>query len=185
MAADSENPAAKRRNLILIGFMGTGKSSVGKKVAASLGFRFVDTDEIIVRMAGKSIPEIFEAEGESRFRELETEALRACVDADDLVIATGGGIVTREENRKLLRGAGHVVWLKADPKTIFDRVSRNEERPLVQTEDPLATICDLLEQRETDYRSTASEVVNTAELTLDETCHGITESARVALGNWG
>jgi len=185
VSEESDSPATKRKNLILIGFMGTGKSSVGKRVAASLGFRFVDTDGVVVKMAGKTIPEIFADEGEGRFREFETEALRACVDGDGLVIATGGGIVTRKENRELLQGAGHVVWLKADPETILGRVSRNEERPLVQTDDPLATIRDLLEKREALYRATASEEVNSAELTLDETCHGVTESARVALSDPG
>jgi shikimate kinase len=181
-AAEQSDDERRRRNLILIGFMGTGKTSVGKRVAASLGFRFVDTDELVVEKAGKSIPEIFAGSGEETFRDLERDALKTCAESENQVIATGGGIVLREANRQLLAKAGHVIWLKSDPQSILDRVSRNRNRPLVQTENPLKTICDLLAQREEFYRSAAAEEVNTSELTLDETAHGITESARVALG---
>lgn len=172
----------KARNLILIGFMGTGKTSVGKRVARSLGFSFLDTDELIERMAEKSIARIFEDEGEETFREWEAEALRRCARFQDTVISTGGGIVTREENRRLLARAGHVIWMKADPKTIFERVSRRRIRPLLQTDNPRRTIEELLKQRTDLYRQSADEIVDTSNLTLDETVHGLAESARVALG---
>lgn len=170
------------RNVVLIGFMGTGKSSVGRRVADSLGFAFIDTDQIAAELAGKPIPEIFAQDGEGRFREWESEALRRCARLERQVIATGGGIVTRPENRDLLRQAGYVIWLKADPEVVHRRVARNHDRPLLQTPDPQATIRDLLNARLPLYRACAQEEVNTGDLTLEETAHGITESCRVALG---
>ncbi len=173
---------APGRNLVLIGFMGTGKTSVGRRVAESLGFEFVDTDQIVVQLAGKSIPEIFARDGEARFREWETEALKRCAEKGGQVIATGGGIVTQGGNHELLHRAGHVVWLKADPETVLSRVARNRERPLLQTADPLATIRDLYASRVELYRACADEEINTTDLTLEETAHGLSESARIALG---
>lgn len=174
-------PAARRNNVILTGFMGTGKSSVGRRVAESLGFAFVDTDQIVVELAGKPIPRIFAEDGEDRFREWETEALRSCANRERQVIATGGGIVTQPRNHPILREAGYVFWLKASPEAVLQRVARNRERPLLQTADPLATIRELLDSRIELYRACADEEVNTTELTLEEAAHGITESASVAL----
>lgn len=162
--------------------MGTGKTSVGMCVARSLGFRFVDTDKLVVKRAGKPIPKIFEESGEDRFRELETEALRSCVGGEGLVISTGGGLVTREENRVILSEIGYVVWLKASPETIYERVRRNRGRPLLRTADPLATIRELLAAREELYASCADLTIKSDDLTMDETCFGVTESARLVLG---
>ena len=146
--ASSAPPVPPRvRSLVLIGFMGTGKSSVGRKVAASLGFRFVDSDDVVVQLSGKRIPRLFAEEGEETFRDWETRALRHCLENDGQVVATGGGIVVREENRELLKRAGHVIWLKADPESIFRRVAHNRERPLLRTADPLATIRELFDSR--------------------------------------
>ena len=180
-----QDGAAIRGNVVLIGFMGTGKSSVGRRVADSLGFRFVDTDQVVIELAGKPITRIFEEDGEERFRELESEALRRCASMEGQVIATGGGIVTQPRNHELLKRAGHVVWLKADPETVLRRVSRNRDRPLLQTEDPLATIRELYTSRVELYRACADEEVNTSDLTLEETAHGLTESARIALASRG
>ncbi|MCB1062850.1 MAG: shikimate kinase [Verrucomicrobiae bacterium] len=181
-ASDTPPNQGRRRNLVLIGFMGTGKSSVGRRVAESLGFQFVDTDQMVIKYAGKSIAQIFADEGEERFRELETEALRRCTLADGQVIATGGGIVTQPRNHGLLQLAGHVVWLTAKPDTVLDRVSRNHDRPLLQTDDPLATIRDLYASRVELYRACAAEEIDTTNLSLEETAHGLSESARIALG---
>ena len=170
------------RPIVLIGLMGAGKTSVGRKLADSLGFEFIDTDQVVVEMAGKPIPRIFEEDGEEKFREWESEALSRCAGKGRQVIATGGGIVTQERNQALLRDAGHVVWLKADPEVVLDRVSRNRNRPLLQTEDPLTTIRELYASRIDLYRRCADEEVNTPDLTLEETAHGLTESARLALG---
>jgi shikimate kinase len=173
------------RNLILIGFMGTGKTTVGMRVARSLGFRFVDTDKLVVKEAGKPITQIFAEEGEESFRAMETEALRRCAAEGGQVISTGGGIVTRPENRELLREIGYVIWLRAAPETIYERVRRNRNRPLLQTPDPLATIRELLAARASLYEGCADLAVSTDHLSMDETCFGITESALLALGGAG
>lgn len=170
------------RNLILIGFMGTGKTTVGMRVAKSLGFRFVDTDRLIVRRTGKSIARIFEESGEDHFREIETEVLRDCARAEGQVVSTGGGIVTREENHALLREVGYTIWLRTSPEIIYERVRRNRARPLLQTADPLQTIRDLLARREALYEACADLTVKTDHLTMDETCYGVAESARLVLG---
>ncbi len=170
------------RNLILIGFMGTGKTTIGKRVAKSLGFRFVDTDALIVKKAGKSIPTIFKESGEDAFRALETGVLKDCRDQTDQVISTGGGIVTRPENLEILKSAGYVIWLKASPDVIFERVSRNKNRPLLQTPDPKKTITDLLSHRKDLYSNAQHLSINTDELTMEETCFGVTESTKLALG---
>ncbi len=162
--------------------MGTGKTSVGMRVARSLGFRFVDTDKLVVKQAGQSIPKIFEEHGEARFRDLETAALRQCAEGEGQVISTGGGVVVGEGNHALLRGAGYVVWLKASPEVIYERVRRNRGRPLLRTADPLATIRDLLAAREELYASCADLTIKTDHLTMDETCFGVTESARLVFG---
>lgn len=175
-------PGGRRRNLVLIGFMGTGKTTVGRRVAASLGFEFADTDDRVVTRAGLPITQIFAQHGEAHFRQLETEALREVLAGEGRVVATGGGIVTKPENVALLRAGGYVVWLHASVDEIFARVSRNRERPLLQTENPLETIRALLAVREPLYRATADFEVDTSPLTLDETVYGITESARVAFG---
>ena len=159
--------------------MGTGKSTIGKLSARSLGFTFVDTDHEIEKIAGQSIPQIFEEKGEAYFRELEIETLKNCAETGHQVIATGGGIVTQTENRELLRNAGFVIWLRAKPEAILDRVSRNSNRPLLQTEDPLATIRELLAEREELYESTADIEISTTDLTVEEIVHGVTESARI------
>lgn len=172
----------RSRNLILIGFMGTGKTTIGKRVASSLGFRFVDTDQRIAKKAGKSIPKIFEEEGEEGFRAIETDVLRECAAKSDQVISTGGGIVTRPENLEILPEAGYVIWLKASPETIYERVRRNRNRPLLQVDDPMATIRDMLEQRSGLYEKAMDFSISTDGLSLDETCFGVTECTRLALG---
>ena len=170
------------RNLILIGFMGTGKTTIGKKVAKSLGFRFVDTDLLITRRAGKSIPKIFAESGEETFRKIETEILKECGAKSNQVISTGGGIVTRPENLEILKSSGYVIWLKAATDTIFDRVSRNRNRPLLQTENPRQTIDDLLKSRTALYEEARHFSIATDDLTMEETSFGVTECAKLALG---
>lgn len=174
-------PDTKTRqcNVILIGFMGTGKTSISKRVAHSLGFTFVDTDELIVESAGKAITEIFADQGEDHFRDLETESLRTCQQRNQQVISTGGGIILRKENRKLLAQCGYVIWLKASANDILERISRNQERPLLQTPNPLQTIKDMLQARNELYSASADFEIDTDELSLDETSFGICESIRV------
>ena len=172
------DPANKGSNLILIGFMGTGKSTVGKRVAQSLDSTFVDTDDEIVKREKMSIPALFEERGEDEFRRIETEVLAECCHGQKQVIATGGGVVTREENHALLKEGGYVIWLKASPEVIYERVRRNDQRPLLETDDPEKTIRELLLSREHWYEGCADLTIFTDDLSLEETIYGVTETAR-------
>jgi shikimate kinase len=168
----------KGNNLILIGFMGTGKTTVGKRVAQSLNFQFVDTDALIVEKEGKSIQAIFEEVGEAGFRKIETRVLSECCHHGEQVISTGGGVVTQEVNHPILTHGGYVIWLKASPEVIYERVRRSQERPLLKTENPQSTIRNLLESRETFYEKCADLTILTDDLSLEETIYGVTETAR-------
>ncbi len=152
-------------NVVLVGFMGSGKSSVGRLVARALRGRFVDTDRLVVDRAGRGITDIFATEGEAWFREEEARALRSLAGARGLVVATGGGIVTLPENRPVLKALGVVVWLTASEEKIWERVSRNRKRPLLHTENPRETIHDLLEKRNPLYETVADLTVDTTDLT--------------------
>jgi shikimate kinase len=165
-------------NIVLIGFMGCGKSSVGRRIASLTGHRFVDTDELIVTRAGMSIPQIFAAEGEPGFRDRESAELRELVGADGVVLATGGGIVLREENRETLRRIGPVIWLHAEPDLLFERVSRNRKRPLLHTEDPRATFDALLTARLPIYEAAADLQIDSTRLSHDEAARAVLEEAR-------
>jgi shikimate kinase len=150
------------RNLVLIGPMGAGKSSVARLLAVWTGWRAVDTDAWVRRDQGRSIPEIFAERGEAFFREREAAALEALEGRSRFVVATGGGIVVRPDNRERLRALGCVIWLSASPDVLFERVSRNQRRPLLQTADPRSTLVELLQVREPLYRSCAHFAVDTS-----------------------
>ncbi|HEX8312828.1 MAG TPA: shikimate kinase [Chthoniobacteraceae bacterium] len=167
-------------NVVLIGFMGTGKSSIGRLLAARLRFKFVDTDQMIVEKAGCEIPQIFADHGEAHFRDMETEALSSLAQAERRVVATGGGIVVREENRTLLRALGLVVALTASEDVIFRRVSRNQKRPLLETPNPRETISRMLAARQPQYAEAAQFSVDTSDLTHAEVAEAIMEEARRA-----
>jgi shikimate kinase len=139
-------------NIALVGFMGTGKSTVGQIVASMLRFRFVDTDEMIERMAGKRITEIFANDGEARFRELEQQVVTGLRELKGAVISTGGGLITRAENLARLKEHSLLVCLWCSPETIYRRVGHQSHRPLLQVENPLARIRELLEERAPFYR---------------------------------
>ena len=158
--------------------MGTGKTCIGRLVARSLGWKFVDTDQRIVAAAGCSIPQIFadEKRGEDWFRDLETEVLGKTLAKEDQVIATGGGIVLREENRKMLAEGGYVFWLRASADAIYERVRHSRNRPLLKTADPKQTITDMLDEREPLYLQSAHDQVDSTYLTAEETAFGISES---------
>ena len=172
-------PSAGPGNIVLIGFMGTGKSSIGRHVAKRLDFRFVDTDRLIVESAGKSIPDIFAEKGEAFFRDAETAALGSLKGASGHVIATGGGIIDRPGNIGLLRALGFVVWFTASEKVIFERVSRHDKRPLLKTENPRQTIRRLLERRAPLYGGTADLAIDTSHLSHGEIADAVVEAARL------
>jgi shikimate kinase len=168
------------RNLVLVGFMGSGKSSVGREIARRWGFRFIDTDTAIRQKFGKSIPDIFASIGEPLFRDEENQALQNLQNTDQAVIATGGGIVLQPRNHPLLRSLGVVVWLTASEEVIWERVSRNQNRPLLKTPDPRTTISTLMSTRYPLYRSLADITVETSGLTHQE----VADRAVVAIRLW-
>lgn len=139
------------KNIVLVGFMGSGKTAAGKRLAQKLGYKFIDTDEIIEKSEGKSITAIFNDEGEKRFRELEARIVRELSGIKGHVISTGGGIVTNSDNISNLKKAGLVVWLKTSPEIIFKRVAHQTHRPLLNVENPLDEIRRLLALREPFY----------------------------------
>lgn len=150
------------KNLILIGFMGAGKTTVGKLFSREKGRKFVDTDERIVREQGKSISELFDERGEGYFRDLETELLeRMLEDTKGAVISVGGGMPVREENRELLRQLGCVIYLSATKETILSRVNGDGSRPMLNGEDLEARVTRLLREREALYKKAAHVEVRT------------------------
>ncbi len=180
MAAHNTTP----KNIILIGFMGSGKSSIGRELSQILGYPVVDTDALIVKRAGKPIRQIFENEGEEAFRDLESAVLSDLKGEHPTrrIIATGGGIILRLENRELLRRLGFVVWLVASPEEIIKRTSKNRDRPLLNNDDQKGAISHLLSERLELYRSTAHQEIETNGLTFPEITTGIVESARYYFG---
>src|SRR3954452_19919513 len=146
--------ALGKRSVVLVGMMGVGKSTIGRRLAARLGLPFFDADVEIEAAAGMSIPDIFLAHGEPYFRDGEARVISRLLNSGPAVIATGGGAFTeREETRRRIRDKAVSVWLKADVDVIMKRVKRRADRPLLQTEDPAATVSRLLEAREPVYRS--------------------------------
>ena len=140
------------KNIVLIGFMGTGKSSCGKSLATRLGCAFIDLDKYIENKEGASIPEIFASKGEAYFREREREAVRETSERKGVVIATGGGTVKDEENLRLLKARGVLVCLTADVETILDRTGRRGERPMLDRQDDRRkAVEELLESRREMY----------------------------------
>jgi shikimate kinase len=142
-------------NIVLVGFMGCGKSSVGRRLSALTGHRLMDTDACIVKKEGLSIPKIFSLRGEAGFRAVEAEVLADLVGVCGIVLATGGGIVVPEHNRDLLRHIGVIGWLDADEDTLFERATRSARRPLLQTDNPRSRFHELLEARKPLYAQLA------------------------------
>ncbi|MDX1933846.1 MAG: shikimate kinase [Capsulimonadales bacterium] len=155
-------------NIALIGFMGCGKSTVGRLLATRLEREFIDTDAVIVRSAGRTIPEIFLEEGEAAFRDRESAALREAVETEGSVIATGGGAVLREENVRILRENALIVWLTARAEVIVRRTGHGvAARPVLAAwaDDPLAHVLNLLGQRGPIYQRAAHRIVDTSDRT--------------------
>jgi shikimate kinase len=162
-------------NIVLVGFMGTGKSAIGRRLARKLGRRFVDTDAWIVRRAGRSIPEIFELHGETAFRDLETAAARAYSHPEGCVLSTGGGILGREDNVALLRRGGTLICLEASPEIILERTAPWEGRPMLKTApNPREAVERLLAERAERY-ALADWRIDTSNLSLEQVTEAICE----------
>ena len=140
------------RSIVLVGMMGVGKSTIGRRLSARLGLRFFDADvEIEVAHAGMTIPEIFTTHGEPYFRDGEARVIARLLEGGPIVLATGGGAFMREETRSRIAARAISIWLKADPDVIMRRVRRRADRPLLQTADPEGTVTRLLTEREPIY----------------------------------
>jgi len=146
-------------NLILVGLMGSGKTTMGRALAKHLDKAFVDSDEEIQQRTGVTIPHIFDIEGETGFRQRETAAIRELVERNDMVLATGGGAVLAEQSRELMQQNGIVIYLKASVHDLWQRTRHDRNRPLLQTADPHAKLTELFQQRDPLYLQVADIVM--------------------------
>jgi shikimate kinase len=140
------------RSVVLVGMMGAGKSTIGRRLSARLRLPFLDADSEIEAAAGMSIPDIFDVHGEPQFRDGEARVIARLLDGGPAVLATGGGAFMREETRGRIRAKAVSIWLKADADIIMRRVKRRADRPLLQTADPSATVGRLMREREPVYQ---------------------------------
>lgn len=174
------NRSGESRHLVLVGLMGAGKSTVGRACATRLGRRFVDVDEVVEAMAGRSVAEIFSVDGEAAFRARERDALRdACSSPEPLVIACGGGAMGDAANRRLVRACGCVVWLTADPATLAARVGSGAPRatrPLLAGAQPPAAVLErLAARRARAYEAAAHATVDTTGCRVEEVVDAVLE----------
>ena len=149
------------QNIILVGPMGAGKTTIGKQLARELGRPFYDSDQVIEERTGASIPLIFELEGEDGFRRREKAVLDDLVQMQDIVLATGGGAVIDPENRELISRHGFVIYLSVPLDLLVSRTAKDRNRPLLQTDDPRKKMEELLEVRDPLYREVADVVIET------------------------
>jgi len=160
-------------SIVLIGFMGSGKSSVGRCLQRQLGLARVDTDELIGTKLGMEISEIFSKYGEARFRDAETEVLRELDLNRPAIIVTGGGTILKPENVAVLKNLGKIVWLDASEGILFERAMRKNDRPLLQTENPRGSFSGLLTARLPIYAKAADIRIDTSQLSHDEVAREI------------
>lgn len=160
-------------NLMLIGFMGTGKSTVAAKLREMLQVEQIEMDALIAEEAGMSIPDIFDKFGEAHFRDLETEMLRKFQEKKPVVVSCGGGAVLRDENIEIMKGQGKIILLTATPQTIYERVKETNDRPVLNGNMNVEYISELMEKRRTRYEKAADIVIATDEKTVDEICNEI------------
>ena len=167
------------KNIILTGFMGVGKTSVGTQLAKDLGFTFVDVDKLIEADQNLTITSIFSKFGEPHFREVEARIIGRVLTGEGQVVSTGGGAVIQDRNRKAFKKGGFVVCLTASPEVIYERIKHETHRPLLQTSDPKAKIKELLDSRAQFYAQ-ADVCIDTSEQSVDDVIHAIKERIRHA-----
>jgi shikimate kinase len=151
-------------NIYLIGLMGAGKTTIGRQLAKALAVPFYDSDKAIEESTGVDIPTIFEFEGEEGFRDREQKMIQKLTQMHGIVLATGGGVILREENRKLLKDNGYVVYLQCSVERILERTRRDTQRPLLKTDNPKERLDNLFEQRQALYLSCADFKIDTGVL---------------------
>ncbi len=168
------------RSIVLVGMMGAGKSSVGRKLAARLGLPFIDADAKIEEAAGMSIPDIFETRGEAEFRSGEARVIARLLDGGPQVLATGGGAYMNPDTRALIRAKAVSVWLKADFDVLMKRIKRRTDRPMLKTADPATTLQQLMDVRYPVY-SEADVTVESREVLHEVIVEEILDRLRAAL----
>ena len=156
-----------KSNIVLIGFMGTGKTVVGQVLATRLHRKLIEVDAIIAKMAGKPIPDIFRDNGEIYFRELEIKAIKKATAGEKRVIACGGGIVMNTINIDRLRATGIIVYLSASPKMILKRTKDDNNRPLLDVKQPAERVRELMKFRKPFYDRAADLTINTSKLSIE------------------
>ncbi len=165
----------RSENIYLVGLMGAGKTTIGRQLARALSVPFYDSDKAIEERTGVDIPTIFEFEGEEGFRDREQKMIEQMTQRDGIVLATGGGAILREENRRLLKENGFIVYLQCSVERILERTRRDTQRPLLQTDNPRDRIENLFEQREPLYLSCADFKVDTGVMQSKEVVSYILE----------
>src|SRR6187549_2765002 len=169
------------RPIVLVGMMGAGKTTVGRRLAARLGRHFVDSDEEVEKAAGMTIEDIFAAHGEADFRAGEVRVIARLMKDQDLVLGTGGGAFVNAETRALVKAAGISVWIKADFELLFQRVQRRSNRPLLKTANPRQTLKDLIDKRYPTYAEADVTIVS-KDVPQDQVAGEVIEALMAHLG---
>ncbi len=168
----------RSENIYLVGLMGAGKTTIGRQLARTLKLPFYDSDKAIEERTGVDIPTIFEFEGEEGFRDREQKMIQQLTQMKGIVLATGGGAILREDNRKVLKENGFIVYLQCSVERILERTRRDTQRPLLQTENPKERIEQLFLQREPLYLSCADFKINTGIMPSKDVVEHILEEYR-------
>ncbi len=166
------------KSIVFVGMMGAGKSSIGRRVANRLGLQFVDSDDEIENAAGCSISDIFELHGEQSFRDVERRVIRRLLDGPVKVVATGGGSFMNLKTRQTIKECAHSIWLRADYDTLWRRVNKRSNRPMLKTADPQGTLRRLIEERYPTYAEadlTVESIDGPRDATVDRVLDGLVE----------